>query len=65
LATFAALEPDFKTFFNVLYEGIEYTLTYQSLDPRERFAVAVKAATELGVETLLKSLAGESANAYA
>lgn len=64
-ATFAALEPDFKTFFDMLYEGIEYTLTYQSVDPRERFAVAVNAAKELGVETLLKALVGEMVNAYA
>ena len=49
----------------MLYEGTEYTLAYQSLDPRELFAVAVKAATELNVETLLNALAGESASARA
>jgi hypothetical protein len=61
--TFAALEPDLRTFFDRLYNGTEYTLTYSSADPRERFTVDVKAATSFDVETLLKNLSVEAAHA--
>ncbi|RPJ20183.1 MAG: hypothetical protein EHM33_28960 [Chloroflexi bacterium] len=61
--TFAALEPDLRTFFDGLYNGTEYTLTYSSADPRERFTVDVKAATSFDVETLLKNLSVEAAHA--
>jgi hypothetical protein len=61
--TFAALEPDLRTFFDRLYNGIEYTLTYTGADPRERFTVDVKVATNFDVETLLKNLSVETAHA--
>ncbi len=61
--TFAALGPDLRTFFDRLYNGTEYTLTYHSVDPRERFTVDVKVATPLGLETLLKNLSVETAHA--
>src|SRR5512147_831228 len=37
LETFTALEADLRAFFETLYGGAEYTLAYQSADPRERF----------------------------
>lgn len=61
--TFAALEPDLRTFFDRLYDGTEYTLTYSSADPRERFTLDVKAATRFDVGTLLKNLSVETAHA--
>jgi hypothetical protein len=61
--TFAALEPELRTFFDRLYHGVEYTLTHHSTDPRERFTVDVKADTHFEVETLLKTLSVEPAHA--
>ena len=63
--TFKALEPDLRKFFDILYNGAGYTLTYQNADPRERFTVDIKAATNFDVETLLKTLStvGETAHA--
>jgi hypothetical protein len=61
--TFAALEPDLRTFFDRLYNGTEYTLTYASVDPRERFTVDIKVTTRFDVETLLKNLSVEAAHA--
>ncbi|RPI93803.1 MAG: hypothetical protein EHM40_08685 [Chloroflexi bacterium] len=61
--TFAALEPDLRTFFDRLYNGTEYTLTYASVDPRERFTVDGKVSTNFDVETLLKNLSMETAHA--
>ncbi|HET9915288.1 MAG TPA: hypothetical protein VFQ13_25585 [Anaerolineales bacterium] len=63
--TFAALEPDLRTFFDRLYNGTEYALTYSSTDPRERFTVDVKAAAFFDVETLLKTLTVEGETAHA
>lgn len=63
--TFSVLEPDLRTFFNRLYTGSEYTLTHSSPDPRERFAVDVKAGTNFDVEILLKTLAAEGETAHA
>lgn len=60
--TFAALEPDLKTFFNGLYNGAEYTLTHHT-DPRERFTVNVNTESSFDVETLLKNLSVEVAHA--
>jgi hypothetical protein len=54
-ATFAALEPELRTFFDKLYNGTEYTLSNDT-DPRERFTVNVKAATRFDVGTLLQAL---------
>jgi len=62
--TFAALEPDLRTFFDKLYNGTEYTLT-NNADPRERFTVNVKAATNFDVETLLKTLSLEVETSHA
>jgi len=56
--TFAALEPELKTFFDKLYNGTEYTIT-NNADPRERFTVNMKAANPFDVETLLKTLSVE------
>lgn len=63
--TFAALEPDLRAFFDRLYNGTEYSLTYQSVDPRERFSVAVKAAASVEIEALLKALAAERESLHA
>lgn len=61
--TFAALEPDLRAFFDRLYNGTEYSLTYASTDPRERFTLDVKAAAHFEIEALLKNLAGETTHA--
>lgn len=61
--TFTTLEADLREFFETLYGGAEYTLTYQSADPRERFTVSVKATARFEVETLLKHLAAETVHA--
>jgi hypothetical protein len=61
--TFAALEPDLRAFFDRLYNGTEYSLTYASPDPRDRFTLDVKAAAHFEIETLLKNLAGETTHA--
>ena len=58
--TFAALEPELKTFFGKLYNGTEYSIT-NNVDPRERFTVNVKAANPFDVETLLKTASVEEA----
>ena len=60
--TFAALEPELKSFFNRLYNGAEYSLTHNA-DPRERFTVNVEAESSFDVETLLKNLSVEVAHA--
>ena len=54
--SFTALQPDLKTFFNTLYGGADHILTYQSSNPRERFTVVAKAATEFDIETLFRVL---------
>jgi len=54
-ATFAALEPELRTFFDKLFGGAEYTLSNDT-DPRERFTVNVKAAKRFDVQTLLQAL---------
>ena len=61
--TFKALEPELRAFFDRLYKGTDYSLTYPSTDPRERFTVDAKAAASFDVETLLKNLAVEIAHA--
>ena len=58
--TFAALEPELKTFFDKLYNDTEYTIT-NNVDPRERFTVNVKAANPFDVETLLRTVSVEEA----
>ncbi len=54
-ATFAALEPELRTFFDKLYNGAEYTLSNDT-DPRERFTVNIKAGTRFDVQSLLQAL---------
>lgn len=60
--TFASLESDLRAFFNRLFDGAEYALTYP-IDPRERFTVNAKAESVFDVETLLKNLSAEVAHA--
>lgn len=60
--TFAALQADFRSFFNQLYGGAEYSLSHHD-DRRERFTVNVKTETTFDVDTLLKNLAVETAHA--
>ncbi len=61
--TFAALEPEFKTFFDKLFNGTEYAIT-NIAEPRERFTVNVKASKNFDLEALLKNLpAQETAHA--
>ena len=60
--TFAALEADLKAFFSTLYDEAEYSLS-QKTDPRERFTVNVKTASNFDVDSLLKNLAVEAAHA--
>lgn len=60
VATFAALEPELRTFFDTLFGGTEYTLSNDT-DPRERFTVNVKAAKRFDIETLLQALPAQVA----
>ena len=53
LETFSTLETGLRAFFDRLYKGTEYRLTYQSSDPRECFKVVIKAAVPFTIETLL------------
>lgn len=59
--TFAALESEFQSFFNQLFDGAEYSLSHNN-DRRERFTVNVKAESKFGVDTLLKNLSVETAH---
>ncbi|HVF26118.1 MAG TPA: hypothetical protein VNA23_09530 [Anaerolineales bacterium] len=60
--TFVALEPELRTFFDKLFDGTEYEISYKT-DPRERFTVEIKAVTRFDVETLLNNSSLESAHA--
>lgn len=60
--TFAALEAGFKSFFDQLYNGAEYSLSHND-DRRERFTVNVKTESKLDVDTLLNNLSAETAHA--
>jgi hypothetical protein len=60
--TSITLEPELRTFFDKLYNGAEYEISYKT-DPRERFTVEIRAVTPFGVETLLNNLSLESAHA--
>src|SRR5918996_1670228 len=59
---FAALESDFRAFFDRLYNGIEYTLAHHA-DPRERFTIDVKTESKFDIDALLKNLTAETAHA--
>jgi hypothetical protein len=50
-----ALQPDFDTFFQKLFRGGEYAISYGS-DPRRLFGVSVKASQNFSVATLLANL---------
>ena len=63
-ATFAALEPDLRRFFEKLFDGTEFTIT-NIAEPRERFTVNVRAATRFDLETLLQNLPVEVETAHA
>ena len=60
--TFAALQQDFKSFFDQLYNGAEYSLSHQN-DARERFTVNVKTDSHFDGDALLKNLSMETAHA--
>ena len=60
--TFVTLEPELRTFFDKLYGGTEYEISYKT-DPRERFTVEIKAVVRFDVETLLNILSLEPAHA--
>lgn len=60
--TFAALEAGFKSFFDQLYNGAEYSLSHND-DRRERFTVNVKTESKFDVDTLLNNLSAETAHA--
>lgn len=59
--TFAELKPDLTWFFDELYAGAGYALTYHA-DPRERFTVNAKAEAHFEIDTLLKNLSVEAAH---
>lgn len=59
---FAALEAEFKSFFDKVYNGAEYSLSHND-DRRERFTVNVKTESKFNVDTLLKNLSVEAAHA--
>ena len=54
-ATREAVRPDFEIFFQKLFRGSEYSLSYGS-DPRSLFAVCVKASQTFSVADLLENL---------
>lgn len=60
--TFAALEAGFKSFFDQLYNGAEYSLSHND-DRRERFTVNVKTESKFNVDALLNNLSAETAHA--
>jgi hypothetical protein len=62
--TFAALEPELRTFFDKLFSGATYTLSHVS-DARERFTVNVKTAAAFNVQTLLQTLPAKVEAAHA
>jgi hypothetical protein len=62
IETFVTLEPELRTFFDKLYGGTEYKISYKT-DPRERFTFEIKAVTRLDMETLLGTVSLEAAHA--
>jgi hypothetical protein len=62
IETFAALEPDFKAFFQRLYKSAGFELNHKP-DARERFQVDVKSAAPIGVDELLQNLGVEQVHA--
>jgi hypothetical protein len=62
IETFVTLEPELRVFFDKLFNGTEYEISYKT-DPRERFTVEIKAVTRFDVETLLNTVLLETAHA--
>ena len=54
-ATREAVDSDFQTFFQKLFQGSEFSVSYDS-DPRKLFAVCVKAAQPFPLADLLEDL---------
>ncbi len=54
-ATREAAGPDFQIFFQILFRGSKYSMSYGS-DPRKLFAVSVKATQPFSVAELLENL---------
>jgi len=54
--TRAAFEPELKSFCSKLFDGIQYSLSFED-DPRKRFAASVKPAQPLSADALLANLA--------
>jgi len=57
-ATRTAVQPEFKNFFDDLFRGAEYSLSFNS-DPRRLFTVSVKAAHLFSVSDLLQNLSAD------
>jgi hypothetical protein len=55
-ATREAVEPKFRTFFQELLGGSEYSLSYNRSDSRRLFSVSAKASQVFTVSDLLKNL---------
>jgi hypothetical protein len=55
-ATRTAAEPEFRNFFNDLFRGVEYALSYTA-DPRRPFGVTAKTVQTFSVKQLLQNLA--------
>ena len=60
--TFETLEPELRMFFDKLFDGTEYEISYKT-DPRERFTVEIRAVTRFDMETLLNNISLETAHA--
>jgi hypothetical protein len=54
--TRAAAEPDLRAFFDELFRGTEYSVSYSD-DPRRRFSVSARASRPLPAAHLLENLA--------
>ncbi len=59
--TFQAVKPDLEKLARELYGGVDFTLEYQT-DPRQRFAVRLRAGGEFEVEALLRNIEGVGTN---
>ncbi|MCC7118832.1 MAG: hypothetical protein IT310_09930 [Anaerolineales bacterium] len=62
--TFAALQPDFQTFFDKLYGGAAFTFE-RNLEARQRFTLDVETDSAPSIESLLTNLLAEAAVADA
>jgi hypothetical protein len=55
-ATRQAVDEDLRAFFRELFGGSEYSLSYDTSDPRRLFSVSAKATRDFAVEELLGNL---------